>query len=415
MNELREYIYYPENPWACINLATRYEEQGYIATAVSFYLRAVEFAENPILEYSALLRLFLCFEKTPKRWHTCRSILTRAISLYPKRPEAHYLLARYLQRMNEPAESYNQCELALYICDFGLEPLPLNVEYQGKWNFYFEKGVVAWWADKPDVARNMFRMLAEQYRHEMDSSHFNSVKSNLSKLGCGPHSQAFVYYNQKDYNNMRVKFSGLEKIVHNYSQIYQDMFVLSALEGKEFGTYLEIGSADPKYGNNTYILETEFYWTGVGIEFNPSLVSVYEQHRKNPVICKNALEVDYEKVLSDLAVDGVVDYLQLDCEPSEVTFEIMTKIPFDKYKFRVITYEHDDYIDIDKKYKRLSREFLLSKGYKLVVSDLSPDGISNFEDWWVHPDLVSKDTFFQLKDVREETKKVDEYFLQKGA
>jgi hypothetical protein len=35
------------------------------------------------------------------------------------------------------------------------------------------------------------------------------------------------------------------------------------------------------------------------------------------------------------------DYLQLDCDPPSVTYDILTKIPFDEHKFAVITYEHD--------------------------------------------------------------------------
>ena len=68
----------------------------------------------------------------------------------------------------------------------------------------------------------------------------------------------------------------------------------------------------------------------------------------------------------------------------------METVPFDKYRFAVITYEHDHYVDMANKYRQMSREFLGSRGYVLVVNDLSPDGRSTFEDWWVHPDLIDK-------------------------
>ena len=67
----------------------------------------------------------------------------------------------------------------------------------------------------------------------------------------------------------------------------------------------------------------------------------------------------------------------------------MTRIPFDKYKFAVITYEHDDYVDISRQYKNKSRKFLENLGYLLVVNDVSVDGKSSTEDWWVYPDLIS--------------------------
>ena len=49
----------------------------------------------------------------------------------------------------------------------------------------------------------------------------------------------------------------------SYSQSAQDIFVLSVLDQKKKGTYLEIGSSVPVDNNNTYILETEFNWTGL--------------------------------------------------------------------------------------------------------------------------------------------------------
>ena len=85
-----------------------------------------------------------------------------------------------------------------------------------------------------------------------------------------------------------------------------------------------------------------------------------------------------------------VDYLQIDCDPPEVSYEVLQKMPFDKVKFAVITFEHDNYVgghDIQSK----SRALLESKGYKLVVGNIAPNNISEFEDWWVHPDLVDPD------------------------
>ena len=83
------------------------------------------------------------------------------------------------------------------------------------------------------------------------------------------------------------------KIERNYSQIYQDMFVLSMHEGKSNGTYLEIGAGDYKKGNNTYLLETIFNWKGVSIDFNTDLVNNFNNNRKNTCICQDATTIDY--------------------------------------------------------------------------------------------------------------------------
>jgi hypothetical protein len=89
----------------------------------------------------------------------------------------------------------------------------------------------------------------------------------------------------------------------------------------------------------------------------------------------------------------------------------MTKIPFDKFKFAVITYEHDHYIDISKAFREKSRVFLSSRGYELVVNDVSPDGTSNFEDWWVHPDLVNKEALVAMRANDGKIKKIHNYFF----
>ena len=100
------------------------------------------------------------------------------------------------------------------------------------------------------------------------------------------------------------------------------------------------------------------------------------------------MTVDYDKLLTKFDKGTVFDYLQVDCEPSETTYQILTKIPFEKYKFALITYEHDDYVDLSNKYKKLSRDYLHSKGYKMLVSDVSLNENSSFEDWWYHPELI---------------------------
>ena len=109
----------------------------------------------------------------------------------------------------------------------------------------------------------------------------------------------------------------------------------------------------------------------------------------------------------------VIDYLQLDIEPAKNTFEVLLSIPFEKYKFAVITYEHDYYVDISKSFRDKSRRYLRAMGYELLVSDLSPDGVSNFEDWWVHPDLIDGQIKNVMKDTSSEIKNVKNYMFNK--
>ena len=125
----------------------------------------------------------------------------------------------------------------------------------------------------------------------------------------------------------------------------------------------------------------------------------------------DALDVDYEQLLSEFSGKRDWDYLQLDCEPSKTTFEILLSIPFEKWKFAVITYEHDHYVDMTGSYREKSRRYLKSQGYELVVNDISPNDNSPFEDWWYHPDLIDQDVLNQMKCVNDRVNNVVKYIL----
>jgi hypothetical protein len=123
---------------------------------------------------------------------------------------------------------------------------------------------------------------------------------------------------------------------------------------------------------------------------NPELADIHKRERKNKVLCENALKIDYEKLLAENFTDSVLDYLQLDIEPSSNTFDALLLIPFDKYEFRVITYEHDHYVDMSRSYREKSRRYLKSIGYTLIFNDIAPNEGCSFEDWWVKKDLVDQ-------------------------
>ena len=216
---------------------------------------------------------------------------------------------------------------------------------------------------------------------------FNTIEKSVKlPIYCEP----LIYNNKK---KLKHNFKNYEIIEKNNSQVYQDMFVLSMLNGKKNGTYLEIGAGSYHYGNNTHLLEKSFDWNGISIDIDESLSIDFNNNRNNKCLNMDALQVDYEVLLEEKYKGKEIDYLQLDCDPSNVTYEILLKIPFDKFKFGVITYEHDHYTDITGKYRSKSREYLSDQGYILVAGNICPDDVNPFEDWWVHPDLISKDIF----------------------
>ena len=75
-------------------------------------------------------------------------------------------------------------------------------------------------------------------------------------------------YFRNNYENLKTKFTGAENIENNWSQSMQDMFVLSMLDGKRNGIYVEIGADQPRVISNTYLLEKDFDWSGISFELD---------------------------------------------------------------------------------------------------------------------------------------------------
>jgi len=339
--------------------------------------------------------------------------LKQAIALSPNRPEAYFILSQFYEYRQNWLDSYLYANLGLV----SIEPKPFlsNIDYPGRYGLFFQKAAAAWWIGKAQESRQTYQFILDKYINDLPVQYRNLLQNNLSQLGSGPESQAFIRYNNKLHNRLKFKFNGSDSITENFSQTYQDIFILAVLNGKRNGTYLEIGSAKPYLGNNTALLEKSFDWTGVGIEYSEKYIQDYRNNRKNPVLHTDALSINYEQLLSKYfpAIYNI-DYLQLDIEPSKHTFEALVSMPLEKYKFGVITYEHDYYVDITKSFRDKSRRYLLSHGYELVVNDISPNEDSAFEDWWVHPDLVDTNRLAEMKHVNlSETHYIERYMLNK--
>lgn len=410
MTELSEFSLDTENGEKNYKLAQWYELQGHTAPAHTYYLRAAERSDDNLVVYQSLLRASFCYKLQGSRDGTEKVLLENALNFLPERPEAYYFLSLLYERKKEWQNSYTYANLGLQCYKQEINELNFK-EYRGKYLLIFQKAVAAWWWGKSMECRQLFRSLVDDYWNLMDDVHKNSVEENITRLGSGPESHAFIQYNSQEYNRLKFKFKGADKIEQNYSQVYQDMFILAALNGKRNGTFLEIGGADPYKGNNTALLEKVFNWKGVSIEYDAQFIDIYRQHRTANLIHGDALSFNYKELLEENFTGKVIDYLQLDIEPARNTYECMLRIPFDQYKFGVITYEHDYYVDVTKSYREKSRQFLTSKGYVLVVNDISPDGSSNFEDWWVHPDLVSDDIIQKMKSIKNETHHIRDYML----
>lgn len=204
---------------------------------------------------------------------------------------------------------------------------------------------------------------------------------------------------------LRFPFPGAEGIQENHSQAWQDLFILSMLGGQRNGRYLEVGGHVPISNNNTYLLHKEFGWSGTTVEFDPSHFPRWLGSRPHShLTIADALALDYEVAMPQWFGPQAsrIDYLQLDIDPSFNTLRVLKKLPLDKYRFSVITFETDVYAG-DTRARDESRAILGALGYELVARDVcvffepaGPDPIP-FEDWWVDPLVVDAAKIEALK------------------
>jgi hypothetical protein len=173
----------------------------------------------------------------------------------------------------------------------------------------------------------------------------------------------------------------------------QERFVTELLKNKENGFYVELGAFDSKKGSNTYHLETDYNWNGVSFEIDPERHAEFVSNRKNPCILGDATHFNYISYFEENNFPKQIDYLQVDIDAGYtpegnsvgnpyLTLHGLIAVPLSKYRFSIITFEHDSQIEYNNKGMReAQREILSSLGYKLVVRDWH-------EDWWVDPYAV---------------------------
>jgi len=167
------------------------------------------------------------------------------------------------------------------------------------------------------------------------------------------------------------------------SQLGQDLWVIEQTGAKRNGFFVEFGATDGVRLSNTWLLETEFDWTGICAEPNPVM---FEQLRANRRCITSSACIggvsgqEVEFILAD-AFGGIadyamadhhaqrrddfrrdgktmrvttvsledfliahdaprkIDYLSIDTEGSE--YEILRHFPFDQWSIRLITVEHN--------------------------------------------------------------------------
>ncbi len=206
----------------------------------------------------------------------------------------------------------------------------------------------------------------------------------------------------------------LLKALHNSrSQLGQDLFLLSELNFKRDGFFVEFGAANGIDLSNTYILEKEFGWRGILAEpakrwheelksnrtssietdcvwrdsgsvlnFNEvdtaelstiasySSSDVHFEARKHGKTY-SVKTISLEELLRRHGAPKKIDYLSIDTEGSE--YEILNNFNFDRYEFKIITCEHNF-----TPAREMIHSLLTRNGYVRKLTQFS-----QFDDWYV--------------------------------
>src|SRR5262245_14346073 len=204
------------------------------------------------------------------------------------------------------------------------------------------------------------------------------------------------------------------------SQFMQDLFALSVLGEKRNGYFVEFGAWDGVTFSNSYMLETEFGWAGIIAEPSRRFASKLAASRRcaidtrcvwsdsgekltfaevtnlvenstleqvvNVDSCDRSDAINYsvETVsLNDLleqhGAPTEIDYLSIDTEGSE--FEILKACDFNRWRFSVITVEHN-YVSAKR---NAIYDLLTANGYTRVSTELA-----QCDDWYIRTAAVDR-------------------------
>jgi FkbM family methyltransferase len=197
------------------------------------------------------------------------------------------------------------------------------------------------------------------------------------------------------------------------SQLRQDLFVLSELNFKKNGFFVEFGATNGKDLSNTYLLEKNFGWKGIlsepakiwkaeietnrphsfietncvwnvshlTLKFNEtkepelSTINIYSEKDGHSLERKSGNHYDVSTIsLNDLLkkynAPHYIDYISIDTEGSE--FEILNAFDFNEYIFGIITCEHNFTANREKIHDLLFRNGYIRKY----------ENVSGFDDWY---------------------------------
>ena len=203
----------------------------------------------------------------------------------------------------------------------------------------------------------------------------------------------------------------MEWLGKSRSQLRQDLFALVQTGFKKDGFFVEFGATDGIELNNSYLLETEFGWSGIlaepaqswhadlktnrkalidtrcvwrasgeELEFtetprgeNSGISELVKPSRRMRGTTYKVQTISLNELLEEHQAPEIIDYISVDTEGSE--FDILNAFDFAKWQFRVMTVEHNF-----APQREPIHQLLTGKGYRRVFEE-----VSRFDDWYIGP------------------------------
>lgn len=386
MNVLNEVVLDYDNPQKIYNLAREYDKLEQGAAAFSWYLRAADMSPGVTscekwLQYKCMIFSAFIYERNPGRNHSVDGLYKIAIETMPERPEAYYYMAEFKKKNNDWREALMYSAIGISNSKMFLDPMDDNdLNFPGVGDLELIYANAKWKTDGRDSSKNLAFDI--KYRKEDISEELDMKATDLLSQHGYPSTLPYTY---KDYDSIKYDFHGLDMVDKNYSRHFQDLFVLAVLDGKENGTYIELGSGHPELFNNTKLLEEEFDWKGLSVDNSERMCHIFSRKRSSNVLLADAAEIDYKSLFKQHCFEQRIDFLRINAETASVS--ALENIPFNKYEFNVIQFQHNA-AWWGEGFKKASREILSKIGYVLFVSDVGVNNRESYEDWWVHPDVA---------------------------
>ena len=220
---LAQLIKDPENDHINFELAYAYEKEKQYAAAISYYLRCAEYTYNNIMASECLLRCSLAINKQGGRDQKELHYIKQAIGASPCSLEPYHIASLYFSWRGKYRDSYLYACLGINIQENNIQKKPFLKEINFSiYELYYQKAMCGSKIGKINESRQIYVDILQNFKLSNDIRY--KIIKNINALRQADHP--IISYNKDKKSKLKYQFQNYEKINENFSQIYQDMFVL---------------------------------------------------------------------------------------------------------------------------------------------------------------------------------------------